>query len=349
MVLGIQDGTRKRPKQKECKPRLNFHCSSIISVSPRVALSLREARACCCVVRHWPSAPALSQAPGAVPLPAILGASNSQIPRSGVGCACDSSRFSVRGARSRSARRFRPAPRARLGAALLAGGRPPASSARALAWPGLDPHVGAPPRAPFPAIGYTLLGAPFALLPGAGRGNGYSRFGRCATYAQRSGSAGVASPRPLTLGGPLVWRPSFARARAPTGVLSCGAPRFRLWSAPRAFRRLSIAACLPRRRRGRTRRAAPVPGARALAGPWGRTNCSRALATANRWGKALTPTSLRSVLVGVRLGRSLRALRQAFGRYRLLRYRPKALPHAPLPASASPLRFATGDAGDFRT
>ena len=51
--------------------------------------------------------------------------------------------------------------------------------------------------------------------------------------------------------------------------------------------------------------------------------------------------------MGVRLGRSLRALRQAFGRYRLLRYRPKAFPFAPLPASpASPLRFATGDAGD---
>lgn len=51
--------------------------------------------------------------------------------------------------------------------------------------------------------------------------------------------------------------------------------------------------------------------------------------------------------MGVRLGRSLRALRQAFGRYRLLRYRPKAFPCAPLPASpASPLRFATGDAGD---
>lgn len=51
--------------------------------------------------------------------------------------------------------------------------------------------------------------------------------------------------------------------------------------------------------------------------------------------------------MGVRLGRSLRALRQAFGRYRLLRYRPKAFPCAPLPASpASHLRFATGDAGD---
>lgn len=51
--------------------------------------------------------------------------------------------------------------------------------------------------------------------------------------------------------------------------------------------------------------------------------------------------------MGVRLGRSLRAYRQAFGRYRLLRYRPKAFPCAPLPASpASPLRFATGDAGD---
>ena len=51
--------------------------------------------------------------------------------------------------------------------------------------------------------------------------------------------------------------------------------------------------------------------------------------------------------MGVRLGRSLRALRQAFGRYRLLRYRPKAFPCAPLPASpALPLRFATGDAGD---
>lgn len=51
--------------------------------------------------------------------------------------------------------------------------------------------------------------------------------------------------------------------------------------------------------------------------------------------------------MGVRLGRSLRALRQAFGRYRLLRYRPKAFPCAPLPASpASLLRFATGDAGD---
>lgn len=51
--------------------------------------------------------------------------------------------------------------------------------------------------------------------------------------------------------------------------------------------------------------------------------------------------------MGVRLGRSLRALRQAFGRYRLLRYRPKAFPCAPLPASpASPLRSATGDAGD---
>ena len=49
----------------------------------------------------------------------------------------------------------------------------------------------------------------------------------------------------------------------------------------------------------------------------------------------------------MRLGRSLRALRQAFGRYRLLRYRPKAYPCAPLPASpASRLRFATGDAGD---
>lgn len=51
--------------------------------------------------------------------------------------------------------------------------------------------------------------------------------------------------------------------------------------------------------------------------------------------------------MGVRLGRSLRALRQAFGRYRLLRYRPNAFPCAPLSASpASPLRFATGDAGD---
>lgn len=51
--------------------------------------------------------------------------------------------------------------------------------------------------------------------------------------------------------------------------------------------------------------------------------------------------------MGMRLGRSLRAYRQAFGRYRLLRYRPKAFPCAPLPASpASPLRFATGDAGD---
>lgn len=51
--------------------------------------------------------------------------------------------------------------------------------------------------------------------------------------------------------------------------------------------------------------------------------------------------------MGVRLGRSLRALRQAVGRYRLLRYRPTAFPCAPLSASpASPFRSATGDAGD---